>query len=327
MASTAICSVLRRQVTAGLGSKMKLNPLWVRSMSSKSTTKPYWEAKKEAKQRRTDQFQRKKARLERIKTRRDESPKDVKKNEFRSWFDKKRFFQEMMDRKARQAGLDWTIRVATVVERLPMVIPDKPEWEREYLDLYTYLAQFGKEYPKELGMSEPEKILITDEEFLAMLPEGFEPAPRITEADKTGDVKTRDRRLATRVYLAVVPSGGSKKDLGFPTVTLSGDETLLEASKRAVTESVGSQMELYCPSHCPVAVDIEVEPEEKRASTGIFGTKTFFMRLQHDEGDVLTSKDVANPVSDFAWLDRSEMTERIKEVRGEHASKFYHYLL
>lgn len=154
-----------------------------------------------------------------------------------------------------------------------------------------------------------------------MLPEGFTPASRETEADKTGDVRTLDRRLKTRVYLAV--QGKENAKWGFPTATLKGDETLLEAAQRAVTDAIGSEMELYCPSNCPMAVDMNVPPQDKRVD-GMFGTKTFFMKVQHDEGDVSES---SMNVSDFAWLDRGEMVERVLKERGEGPSKFYHYML
>ena len=62
-----------------------------------------------------------------------------------------------MNRKARQAGMDWKIQVAVIVERLPVVTPDVEEWEQQYLDLRAYLDQFTWEYPEELGMNEKEE--------------------------------------------------------------------------------------------------------------------------------------------------------------------------
>jgi large subunit ribosomal protein L46 len=151
-----------------------------------------------------------------------------------------------------------------------------------------------------------------------LLPEGFTPAPRVTEADTNGNVRTLNRRLATRVYLAV------KQDdkWTFPTVNVRDEETLLDATKRAVADVAGEKMELYCPSNCPMGVDMIVHSDEDQKKHGTFGTKTFFLRVQHDEGDVSEESG-----RDYGWLDRDEMTERVKETEGEYASKFYHYLL
>ena len=72
---------------------------------------------------------------------------------FRSWFDQYKTRNETMDRKARQSGLPWQVQVAAVVERLPVILPDKEEWEVNYEELDAYLKQFGRDYPKELGYS------------------------------------------------------------------------------------------------------------------------------------------------------------------------------
>lgn len=154
-----------------------------------------------------------------------------------------------------------------------------------------------------------------------MLPEGFTPAPRETEADKSGDIKTLNRRLKTRVYLAV--KDNDKWTL--PTTTIKGDETLLEATKRAVADAAGDKLELYCPSNCPMAVDLKVYSEEEQKRYGTFGTKTFFMRVQYDEGEVDEENNAVG--SDCGWLDRDEMTERVREEQGEDASKLYYYML
>lgn len=134
-----------------------------------SSSLSYFERKVVAKQQRVEAYQDKLERASRIKSRRDDSPKDVLKNGFRSFWDGRRAYEEILDRRARQAGMDWTIQVATIVERLPIVMSDKEEFEREFEDLQAYLlAHRGKEYPKEFtgtdgdGRSEA----YTDEELI-----------------------------------------------------------------------------------------------------------------------------------------------------------------
>jgi large subunit ribosomal protein L46 len=158
---------------------------------------------------------------------------------------------------------------------------------------------------------------------VALLPEGYVPAPRETEADMTGNVRTLDRKLKTRVFLTV-QEDGEDAAWKLPTVPLKKDEKLLDAAKRAIVDQAGgAKIELYCPSNTPVGVHLTVFPEEARTE-GFFGTKTFFMRLQYDEGNV-SKKDMA--VKDYAWLDRDEIVERVLASQGAGPSKFYRYVL
>jgi hypothetical protein len=140
-----------------------------KSNSKESEKSSYFERKAASKQMRVEAYKHKVERAVRIKSRRDDSPKDAKKDEFRSWWDGRRAYEELMNRKARQAGMDWTMKVATIVERLPVVMPDKAPFETEFEDLQAYLkAHSGKEYPKEFvgndGGGRPEAY--TDEELM-----------------------------------------------------------------------------------------------------------------------------------------------------------------
>jgi len=149
----------------------------------------------------------------------------------------------------------------------------------------------------------------------ALLPEGFKPAPRETEADKSGKTDTLDRRLKDSVYLMV--------DGALPTSDLNDadSESLVKAAKRVVQENGGDNLELYCPSAAPVAV--HMEKAEDGDSSSYFGTKTFFLRLQYDDG-VIQPKDLKKQKT-FAWLARKEIVELLQ--LSEEQAKFYRYLL
>ena len=283
----------------------------------------YYAQKKEAKDRRRDLFERKIERQERLKTRRSGQPRDALRREFRDFFIKKKVDEEYMDRKARQAGLDWKINVAVILERQNIVLPDKEAWETEMENLQAHMMRYGKMYPKGLFDVDYEAdYAMTDEELLAALPEGFTPAPRETEADASGDVRTTERKLKTSIYLTVQDDND---EWMLPTVTLQPDETLLEAAKRALADKIGPEVEFWCPSNCPCAVDMVAFPsEEERTKSGFFGTKTFFMKVVHDEGQV--SKR-GMKVKDYAWLNRAEITEKMKNEHGDYVAKFYHYLM
>jgi len=302
------------------------------SSEDSSSLSSYFERKAKAKERRIEDYRHKLERVTRINSRRDNSPKDILKNDFRSWWDGRRAYEEKLDRRSRQAGMDWTIKVATIVERLPIVMPDKEEFEREFEDLQAYLlAHRGKEYPKDFtgtdGDGQPEAY--TDEELIALLPENFVPAPRETKADEDGTVSTLERRLKDRVYLMINDS--------FPTtevkpLTNEDDEceSLLEAALRGLREqtSGGAEskkkidkfpLDLYCPSQAPLAVRLDAYDLEKQEATGRYGTKTFFMKVQYDDGTLQGDN--------IAWLDRTEIVERFISSSKDAEAKFYQYVL
>jgi|TARA_B110001450_G_scaffold22231_1_gene19891 hypothetical protein len=129
----------------------------------------YYERKMKAKEQRIEAYRQKVERAVRIGSRRDSAPKDVLKNEFRSWWVGRKSYEERLDRRSRQAGMDWTIQVSTIVERLPVVLPDKEDFETEFEFSQAYLtANRGKVYPKEFTGVEKEDIpeAYTDEELL-----------------------------------------------------------------------------------------------------------------------------------------------------------------
>lgn len=166
----------------------------------------------------------------------------------------------------------------------------------------------------------------------------FTPAPRETEADATGFLQTRNRQLKTSAFLAIKTnaentlSGESRWTLPSALADPHTDTTLLEVAKRAVSNVAGKELELWCPSNAPMAVNLRVYnknmPEEFRMN--YFGEKIFYYRVQHDRGDVnleALKKAEGGGVNDWGWLTKEEIVERVTEERGKHQAKFFHYML
>ena len=131
------------------------------------TLADYTREKQEAKQRRTEQYANKQNRKLRLKTRRDPEKARYNRNQFHAFFDVLKDRQEFLDRQARRQGLDWHIRVSVMVERLPVIMPERQDWEKEYEELRLYLDRFRPVYPSELGFRDPKMHDIpTDEEVL-----------------------------------------------------------------------------------------------------------------------------------------------------------------
>ena len=297
--------------------------------SSHEPTLSYWEQKKATKDRRREIYFARQERKQRVKVRRAGKPKDAKKFEFQTFYLQKKVTDEFLDRKSRQAKLEWKIRVAVLLERLNVVQPDKEPWEVEYENLRMHLKRYGKQYPKEFvgaDFNYDQERPMTYDDMLAQLP--FTPAPRETEHDASGNVRTTNRKLKTNIFLTVQEQNNTGL-WQFPTVDVNDNETLLDAAKRAVPEQVGTDIEFWCPSNCPWSVHLTPYTEEEQKQQNWYGSKTFFMKVQYDEGDVVldTKQSKTSVVHDFAWLDRQEMVDRVKEQQGEHMSKFYYYML
>lgn len=123
----------------------------------KLTSLDQYSAEKEAaKQHRINLYNAKIIRKEGLKTRQDQEKKNHKKKQFRTWFDAMASNQAYLDREARRQGKQWKIKVAAMVERLPVVTPDRPQWELDFLNLKAELGRYdGIAYPKELGFPDP----------------------------------------------------------------------------------------------------------------------------------------------------------------------------
>jgi hypothetical protein len=135
---------------------------------STSAQEAYWNEKNELKRIRTERYAEQQAHKEVVKKRRDGKPKHVKKKIFEAWFLPKLRYELRANRQCKRLGMEWKTQVAVVLERLPTVLPDKPQWEKDYDNLRDYLDQFGRDYPVELfGKQEIESLEeLSDEAYL-----------------------------------------------------------------------------------------------------------------------------------------------------------------
>ena len=70
-----------------------------------------------------------------------------------------------------------------LLERLPVIIEDYTDWQRDFWDLQTQKAQFGKQYPSEMGFKYDDEKPLTMEEILEQSPIPL--APRRCEFVRT----------------------------------------------------------------------------------------------------------------------------------------------
>jgi len=233
--------------------------------------------------------------------------------------DRLQFIEELQkdDRKAVELGLPWRLMVSVVIERLPVVIDDPLPWEKDYYDLRDMLDTYGKDFPEELGIIDPGHDNPSEEELLAELAEsGFVPAPRITEADKTGDRKTMERALSESLYLMISlakPRPGPMGRWGFPQGLLKPEENMRQAAERVAIEQLGQKMELFWLSNAPDGWTYHVFNEALRAKANAYGEKVWFYRAELIGGQPV----IHSRIQDHAWAKRSEFEDYVpKDLAG-----------
>ena len=278
------------------------------------------EEKLAAKQKRREMWDKRHVNADQRKARRRNRVRGVKRAQWESFF-----IPFSQDYNLLKDKVEWTIRVGAVVERLPIVTPDEPKWEEDYEELRDYLDAYGVDYPEGNPFLEPwseDEDKQTFEELMKHLPEGLRPAPRETEADRTGYIHTLERALKQRVYLTVkVPSSSESEQFwDFPSSVLKEDETLLDAAKRAIVDAAGEDLVTYSIGNAPVAFNYRIFPNKE--GDPLRGEKIFYFRITRDEGDV------KNPM-DCAWLTREEFVENSLKRFGDdsYESKLHHYHL
>jgi len=313
-ASVLQLNVQRRCLAKKSGGKSK------KLSANEEPAMTYVEMKAAAKEKRRQMWDDRRANQSRRRAHRRNRKRGTKKAEFQAFFGP---FEEEYDALNRK-GVQWNIRVGAVLERLPIVTPDEPEWGLEYEKLRRYLDNWGPEFPEgnpfyELwSETDPNETI---EDALKLLPKKFKPAPRETEADATGNINTLDRALKQRVYLTVKESDESGDSWAFPSTDVREGETLLDAVTRSIKEATGPELEIYTLSNAPMAFDYRLLPTNNTEET-LKGEKIFYFRITYDGGDV---KDP----SKCAWLTKEEIVKNALDKYGKdsHIPKLQHYHL
>jgi large subunit ribosomal protein L46 len=136
----------------------------------------------------------------------------------------------------------------------------------------------------------------------------FQPAPRSTAADQTGDLRSVERQLDKMLYL-LVKKNRSSHCWQMPQGTLSEGESLLQAAKRELSEDCGSDLKVDFLSSAPSAFLSYHHPLP--SPSGIIGSKVFFLKAQHRGGGVRVSRDQG--LEDHVWLTKDEMREYVND--------------
>ncbi|SPO01019.1 related to MRPL17 - mitochondrial ribosomal protein, large subunit [Cephalotrichum gorgonifer] len=133
------------------------------------------------------------------------------------------------------------------------------------------------------------------------------PQPRVTQADKSGDVKRLDRQLERTLYLVVQGEEGKWE---FPTAPVSTDEALHDTARRALDDTAGLNMNTWIVGRVPVAHLVTKPKYAEDGTETERGVKSFFLKGRIMAGQANLE---GNPFGykDFKWLTRDELKETL----------------
>ncbi|KAI1132925.1 39S mitochondrial ribosomal protein L46-domain-containing protein [Nemania abortiva] len=134
-----------------------------------------------------------------------------------------------------------------------------------------------------------------------------QPMDRITEADKTNDIRRLDRALDRTLYLIVQRTDGKWQ---FPTEDVPTDENLHETAARALQLAAGVNMNTWMVGRVPVAHLVKQPMFNEDTSLKQRGEKIFFHkgRIMAGQADL---KDNKMGLKDFNWLTKEELKTKL----------------
>ena len=212
-----------------------------------------------------------------------------------------------------------------IVERLPWVMPEPPAWETEYREWSEARgARFLKELPEELVNPKGEF-----EETESDAEAAFQPADRVTDADRSGDVRTLHRKLDEFLFLVVQDRATGR--WGFPReVNDETGKTIRESAKAAMDAAVGDSIETFLVGNAPLGhweerraggapATASGEAAKEGAADGGEGARVegggegtnFYLRAQWLDGDLRLEQRY----KDHMWLTKVRRVGRAALVR------------
>ena len=185
-------------------------------------------------------------------------------------------------------------------------MPELEEWETEY-QRWRERFERRRALPKDLV----EETKIAGVAGLSEEPQ-WEPAPRQTAADRSGDRSTLQRRLDKRIFMLLRSRSG---DWEFPSVELQEGETTRKGAERAlaqVTDLEGFQP--YFVGNAPAGhLTTTVARSVVEDDSGGPRMTVFFHRCQLIKGIPKLNEQARSQWNELVWVSKDELEEYIKD--------------
>lgn len=233
----------------------------------------------------------------------------------------------------------WDIFAGVLVERLPVVSKSFTPLEKEFQEQLWQIeyenslksdhevqhekdvrqAQLLKKGEVEVDLDEISSQQTAQDKKDAYIEEfkKFEFAPRLTEDDKSDNVKSTNRKLEEILYLLVEQKlGDQKTHLVLPQGKREDGETLRQTAERVLKSACGDQLKTAFYGNAPVGFYKYKYPTNARKES--VGAKVFFYRSSIQGADGHKIKDGVN----YEWQDKTGLDKKLSGSYLESVQKF-----
>lgn len=219
----------------------------------------------------------------------------------------------------------WQLHSAVCLQRFPVITQDMTPLEeklQEHLtDLevrYSYVSDHEiqeineeKEKKKASEKSKEERAKEEDSETVTLSDMkriwekeymAFQPADRTTEADKTNDTKSRDRKLDRKLILVVKHSFDNEKEEKWrlPQVERQEGESMRQTAERALSTRCGNLNATFIGNAPCGYLDYKLPQNSEE-----YGVKLFHFKAIYNKGEI----NLGDKVTDYRWLTLEELKD------------------
>jgi large subunit ribosomal protein L46 len=149
----------------------------------------------------------------------------------------------------------------------------------------------------------------------------FQFESRITEADKTNDLQSIERKLDRHLLLLVQQKHWDQKVWAMPQGMRMDGETMLQTAERVLKEICGADLTVLFYGNAPCGVYKYKYPKRFIISNeqSAVGAKVFFFKAQYIEGRLDYNKQ---KLKEFKWLNREELRSCLSQEYYRNISQF-----
>lgn len=138
--------------------------------------------------------------------------------------------------------------------------------------------------------------------------------PRETEADKSNNLKSLNRKLDDTLMLLCSYKLGNDEAFLFPQSQWNEGETLRQTAERIVHEKLGTELKVHFYGHAPCGFyKYKYKPTDKKEAVGV---KTFFYRAAYKSGEA------SEKILKIEWLNEEELKGKVRRSYYQSISQF-----
>jgi len=231
-------------------------------------------------------------------------------------------------------GRNWDIFSAVCLERRSIITKEFTNLEKEMLTFFSQLdverslksdfelRNLSAPAPKSAssgtssGKGQSQSVLSLQDIMDAWEKElqDLTLAPKLTEADKSQDIKSLQRKLSSRLFLLIKQDGTGDRWL-FPQGVCEEGETLRQSAERVLKQHCGTDLKARFLSNAPCGFYQYGYPKSYRDKEGHSdGAKVFFYKAELVGGDVKSKL--------YQWRTKSELLSIVDKRYAKSLDRF-----